>query len=392
MQRVLFVSHEATLTGAPKIILNILKHFQAKTDVTCETILLSGGHLAASFTEYSTVDCFNLPSQPSEELSLRIKQAVFRERGNLPVLAICNSMESRAVAVELARYGIPAIFLIHELPSSYSESDYRAVFDTAQKIIFPCHTVHEQTSALTPMPHGKTLVLPQGLLDSGFGTRLNRDRAREQIRNELGVPENAAIVLGCGTIDLRKGCDHFAAIARQVSTTTSQSKPIHFVWLGQGPRWAHSLFHYLQIDLETAGVQNRVHFIGEQSDVEPWFMGADAFLLTSRVDPFPCVIHESMAASLPIVAFDGSGGVKEAISDGAGYLIPYGDYQQAASLIQMLVSQPTVAQGVTACALERVHTRYRFEDYGDRILELGESIIGTSLRKERSVLPFRKAA
>ncbi|MFM7739578.1 MAG: hypothetical protein ACKO9H_09255, partial [Planctomycetota bacterium] len=52
-QRVLFVSHEATRTGAPMIILNILKHFSQTCDVQCETILHNGGHLVGDFKKFS---------------------------------------------------------------------------------------------------------------------------------------------------------------------------------------------------------------------------------------------------------------------------------------------------------------------------------------------------
>ena len=194
-------------------------------------------------------------------------------------------------------------------------------------------------------------------------------------------------MLGCGTLDLRKGIDHYAAIARKVVDTNQSKTPIHFVWVGEGPRWTHSTIHYIQLDIDKSRARDFVHFIGERQNVEPYFAGADAFLMSSRVDPFPCVIHEAMATSLPILAFANSGGAPEAIDNGAGIILPYADYDQTANVIRMLAAQPEVAAGLRERSLERVHTRYRFCDYGDKLIDLSESIVGQRLRHVAAV-PF----
>lgn len=393
-KRILFVSHEATRTGAPRIILNILKHFHNNCDVQCETILHNGGHLASEFSEVSRTTCLNLPRHESDSLHKKVRRFVQNEKGNLPVMAICNSMESRHISCALAQLNIPVISLVHELPSSYKEKDYRPVFDISRKIVFPVKAVRDATDKAFPVPSGKDVVLPQGLLDPDFGSRINRKEAMQQIRKELVLPHDAFIVLGCGTLDLRKGIDHFISIAKQVIAQNKSKTPIHFVWVGDGPRWAHSPFHYLQLDLSRSNVENYVHFIGERENVEPFFVGSDAFLLPSRVDPFPCVIHEAMAAGLPVIAFDESGGAREALADGAGFVVPYGDYDLASNVIRMLVTQPEIALGIRETSLQRVHSKYRFSDYADQLIDMAEALLGTSIRNQQSrkTVPLRIAA
>ncbi len=391
-RRVLFVSHEATRTGAPKIILNILKHFHHTCDIQCESVLHSGGHLAESFGDFSIVDCLNAPKEPCEELRKRVNRVVTREKGNPPILAICNSMESRFITKELFDHKIPTISLVHELPSSYTEDDYQNVFDISNKVVFPVHAVRDAADSKIPIPAGKSVVLSQGLLNPKFGTGIARDKARIQIRRELGLPENSFIVLGCGTLDLRKGIDHYAAIARKVVETNKTKLPIHFVWVGEGPRWTHSTYHYVKLDLDKSPARENVHFIGERADVEPYFVGSDAFMMSSRVDPFPCVIHESMAAGLPIIAFDNSGGAPEAIDNGAGFVVPYADYEQSASILKLLACQPDVANGMRERSLERVHSRYRFEDYAEKLIDLSESIIDQRIRAQSHLSEPRHAA
>lgn len=380
-QRVLFVSHEATRTGAPLIILNILKHFHQHCDIQCETILHNGGHLAGDFKKYSEVDCVNVPRKPSDELKKKVQRWVTREKGNHPVLALCNSMESRFIAEELATCGVKMLYLVHELPSSYSEEDFQNIYKYAEKVIFPVHAVREAVDAKSPMPSGKAIVLAQGLLNPDFGKGIQRDQARLQLRRELSLPEQSFIVLGCGTLDMRKGIDHFANIARRISDLPVAGQPIHFIWVGEGPRWTHSPYHYVMLDLERSAAKSRVHFIGERANVEPYFFGADLFLMSSRVDPFPCVIHEAMAAGLPIIAFDKSGGAPEALAGGVGTIVPYADYDQTAAIIRMFSMQPEMTAALRSRSIERVHSRYRFQDYADKLIDLAESVAKTSMRK-----------
>jgi glycosyltransferase involved in cell wall biosynthesis len=117
-------------------------------------------------------------------------------------------------------------------------------------------------------------------------------------------------------------------------------------------------------------------------------VGADAFLMTSRVDPFPCVIHEAMAASLPIVTFANSGGAAEAVDNGAGIIVDYADYEQVSSLLRTLAAQPELANGLRERSLQRVHSRYRFEEYGDKLIDLSESVVNQTLRATESLEQF----
>ena len=386
---VVFVSHEATRTGAPLIVLNLLKHFAKNPDIQFSSLLHNGGHLVSEFGEHSETDCLNLPRKHSEDLSRRVRRLITRNRAPMPQLAICNSMESRFIARELADLHIPVLFLIHELPSSYTEDDYASVFSLAKQIVFPIEGVKKETGEKFAFPDEKTTVLSQGLLNPEFGKDIVREKVRAKLRRDLRIPANSHIVLGCGTLDLRKGIDHFAGVARATLKLypNPEERPIHFVWVGEGPRWTHSTFHYVQLDMRKSGIEDHVHFVGEHTDVEPFFFGSDTFLLPSRVDPFPCVIHEAMAAELPIITFDQSGGACEAVKDGAGIVVPYGDYVLAANMIRLLDTQQHIANSIREKSLKRVHEEYRFDDYADRIMKIAESVSGLDLGIEQDEGP-----
>jgi glycosyltransferase involved in cell wall biosynthesis len=95
-----------------------------------------------------------------------------------------------------------------------------------------------------------------------------------------------------------------------------------------------------------------------------------------------------MAASLPIVTFANSGGAAEAVDNGAGIIVDYADYEQISSLLRTLAAQPELANGLRERSLQRVHSRYRFDEYGDKLIDLSESVISQRLRATESVEQF----
>jgi len=65
---------------------------------------------------------------------------------------------------------------------------------------------------------------------------------------------------------------------------------------------------------------------GQVADVVPALCAANAFALTSREDPYPTVAIEALAAGLPVVAFENSGGIPELLVEtGAGAAVLAGD-------------------------------------------------------------------
>lgn len=365
------ISHEASRTGAPKIIAQLLDHFKNHYNVNRYTLLHNPGPIYREFGIRSHVTCMNLKRKASWKLNRKIDRFVKSLDRNKPTIVLCNSMESRFIAQALGKHNLPMVYLVHELPSSYSTEDYSSVYDLSQKVIFPARIVSDSANAAAPLPAGKGTIIPQGLLDEEFGTRFDREEARREIRQELGLPQDAIVMLGCGTLDMRKGIDHFANIARQWhQSANSDTRPVHFVWLGGGFAGRHSTRHFVDIDLKYSPARDFVHFVGERDSVEKYFSGGDGFMMTSRVDPFPCVIHEAMAAQIPIIAFDQAGGAPEAIGQDAGFVVPYGDYTAVNEIIGRLAQDSSAFDQVRETALERVRSDYRFYHYGEKVAQL----------------------
>lgn len=379
---VIMVSHEASLTGAPKIALNLVRQIRCKTNAKLTTILHDGGPLHPEFEAECETICLDVPREHHPSIHTTIRKLLKPlQRSGEKIICICNSVESRFVANSIYTRQVPIVYLLHEYPTSYEAGEFAKIYQYSNKMVFPCQAVRNAAHQAVPIPEAKATIHPQGLLDDEFGTRITKADARKKLRQTLGLPEDAYIVLGCGTIDLRKGIDHFIAIARTYDELNQQNRPVHFCWLGNGPRHPHSAFHYVDIDIAKSQQAN-VRLVGEDSNVEPYFVGADSFLLTSRVDPFPCVIHEAMAARLPIILFDESGGAIEAVGKDAGLVVPFGNYIESCRTIDRLFDSPELAQQIADRGYARVHQEYRFDDYAEQIIRICEAELGESIRKQ----------
>lgn len=376
------VSHEATLTGAPKIILRLLQEFASLPKVSCRTLLHNGGALVDDFREHSDVYMLDTKRKLVPHVGRMIRKSTRSLDRSKPTVALVNSAESRFIAKSLQDAGIPIVSLIHELPNSYEPEDFRLIESTSNQIVFPSQFVDKAAHSFVEIPRSKTQIMPQGLLDRDFGTRFERATAKRELASELGISRDAKVVIGCGTIDLRKGVDHFARAAHALIKNHDSQFDTHFIWLGGGPQHKHTPYHYVHMDLLRAGIDDRVHFLGERSNVEPYFMAADAALMMSREDPFPCVVHEAMACGLPMITFADAGGAPEALADGAGIVVPYGDTHQVAAELYRLTHKQDYYDHISQRACDRVRSHYDFRDYAARIAQLLSHEIGTDLGYE----------
>ena len=117
-----------------------------------------------------------------------------------------------------------------------------------------------------------------------------RVEMRAAVRQQLGIPPNANVVLHVGSGFERKGLAALlAALAR--------AKPDAWaIVVGRDKRAGH----YMAL-ARKLGIGGRARFVGSVSDVRPYLAAADSFALATLYDPFPNAALEAMASGLPVV-------------------------------------------------------------------------------------------
>ena len=144
------------------------------------------------------------------------------------------------------------------------------------------------------------------------------------VRKHLGIPPDAFVVGGCGTIEWRKGVDLFLQLARRMVTRYDD---IYFLWVGGASPHAETESRRIRHDFDRLDLGDRMLFAGAQARPQPFLSAMDVFGLTSREDPFPLVCLEAASMGKPLVCFEKAGGTSEFVGLDAGAVVPYGDLE-----------------------------------------------------------------
>ena len=389
--RLLFTSHDASRSGAPAIILSLIRAFAEHANAECFTILDRGGELLPEFQRHSHVMVMSKSVYevgPKSDGHDRDISHLMDLLGNYPpAVALVNSAECRHIGQRLARHGIPVISLVHETPSYYPPEQFDVIYGASRRVIFPSSYIDEVARAHCPYPEKLAVVRGQGLLRPGFG-QLDREQARRKVFQELGLGGDAALVIGCGAVEFRKGADLFVSAATALAKRL-QDKPEHrqvfFCWLGGGPELGS-----LSREIERSKSGHVVRFIGPKPDVERYFVAGDVFALTSRSDPYPCVVHEAMAAGMPVVGFEGGGGAVELFGAQAGIAVPFGDAAAMADAIEALAFDDDRRLRMGRAARRIIAEHGSNEAYFEDIRSIASDVTGLDLETRLGARRTRK--
>ena len=92
------------------------------------------------------------------------------------------------------------------------------------------------------------------------------------------------------------------------------------------------------------GLQNRVIFPGQVSNMSEWYAAADAAVSSSRSEGLPFNIMEAMYYSLPVIASDVKGHTDLIRNEENGLLFPYGNWRICAEQIRRVIDHPSLAR------------------------------------------------
>ncbi len=371
--KVVVVSHDAHLDGAPLLILHVAQVLRRELGLKVTTVLLGDGPLRKQFEEVGPLVDFtqphwrNVPSQTvlkARALQLRRLRAAGYE------YAICNTTVSGTLVPLLHANGFKTIVLVHELPALLKQLNLTevaaAVACLADRVVFPASFVKDRFNEVAVVEEARSAVRPQGLYRIN-PFRNNRATARERLVRLLGLEGDATIVVGAGPADRRKGIDIFCQIASLVIRDVPDAS---FVWLGDDDK---DLARDCKAWLDVLGLYSKVHFLGLVKDADVYashVAAADIFLMTSREDPFPSVVLDAMVVGIPIVGFENAGGFADLLAQGAGLLAPYEDRAAMADAVLSLIRQPAQAKAMGEAGQQIIDARFQFRDYVYDLLRL----------------------
>lgn len=339
MKRILLITHEASRTGAPLVVLHFARWLRAvHPEVGVDVLALKGGPLAEEFRKVADqyVELV-MPPLPERSLPSRAGLRLLRMLGFARVPTSAEWKEMQLAELAGKRYDV---VLANSLASIPVAGRIKAL--APKKPIVIAH-IHELEMVIRQvLPDLVEHLRPVDRVWAGS------ELVREGLVRQWGVPEEridvqypitkvhgssdvlishaspgTIHVVGLGSVVVRKGYDLFIQVALWVKRH-HPDVPVRFSWGGPVAHYDRPLIEH---DLKHAGLQGVVNFIGEIVDPGPLYRELDIFLLPSREDPFPLVCIEAGAMGKPIICFEGATGTAEVLRHGGGMIVPYLDVE-----------------------------------------------------------------
>jgi len=364
-ENIIIVTHALNETGAPLLAYNITKQFQEKKyDVV--VIAISDGYLEEKFQDLNVPLLSLHQSLLSRELhNPKIFEGIVKQlskKGYNQILT--NTIISGITVPIFKKYNFNIISLIHEMKMSITLYDMkqggRDISMYSDKIIFPDKTVEQEFLEIFHADRKKSIIRPQGLYQLKEEIRKDYNK----VYRKYNLPSNAKIIVGSGTADLRKGIDLFLNAAQSLVKLEGKNEEYHFIWAGKILN--EEIDNWYTLQLEKCNLKERFHnigFIKDKAEYQNLIACSDAFWLTSREDPFPSVMIESLEYETPVLAFNKSGGAGTLLADDRGVLIDRFDIEKLAIETHKLVHDSKRCQEMLEKAQKYITKNLQFKDY-----------------------------
>ena len=377
MKKILFIGHEAELTGAPFVLLHLLRWVRKnRPDFHVEVLLLRDGQLRKEYEAVAEVHV--VPADPRPAIVVRGIRYLQRRLGvkrrlkvpDLPPitetydLIVGNTVASLEYLEYFKTRGIRTFCWLHEMRSvinSFYPEPGRFLELTKSVDVF---VVASAAVEKAMREFGVTTRTEQVYEFSENGPVDEKKVA--DVRRSLGIPDTAFVVGGCGTVSFRKGTDLFVQIA---SKLIAEFPDIYFVWVGGGAGASDAEFTAISRQIDQLGL-DRLVVTGVQKEPQHYFANMDLFILTSREDPFPLVCLEAASLAKPVMCFEDAGGIPEFVGDDAGAVIPFGDVAAFAERIREFYRDRNKLKPAGEAAYRKVHGAFSLDSSCRKMVDI----------------------
>ncbi len=170
------------------------------------------------------------------------------------------------------------------------------------------------------------------VVGNGVDTKKFFPLDKEKVRDELGIPQDAKVLITVGGLCERKG---FHRVLKVIPELLTRHDNLHYFIVG-GPSAEGDWTEKLKQMVTDLKLEMRVQFLGTlpSDQIKKPLSAADVFVLSTRNEGWANVILEAMACGLPVVATDVGGNAEVVSKETLGSIVSFDDddaLQQAIS-------------------------------------------------------------
>lgn len=331
-KKILFISHEGSRTGAPLVILSLIKEIKQKIDSKSLVLFLEDGPVINDFKEHINVFDFDCNKRLKKLLPYSFRREFNRRYFYLWAKHQCfdliyaNTVASLKEAISLKNFlNIPILLHVHETERTFHNRGItRDMIKMCDKYIAVSSLSVQALENWGVDKNKITIVRP-------FSDFLDNVEIKT-----VDINQETFVIGASGVGSWRKGADIFPLI---IKTFTDKYPDISckFVWIG------NLSTQEMVFDIKKMGLEKYIITPGVVNNPMEYYKKFDVFLLTSRDDPFPLVCMENAALGTPIVLFENTSGIVDLVLNGkCGFIVPYLDINAMCEAIYKLYVDKTL--------------------------------------------------
>jgi glycosyltransferase involved in cell wall biosynthesis len=372
-QKILFVSHIASRSGAPFLLLEIILEFKKKSDVPFEILLIKEGAIANDFKSLAKTYIWN-SREPQVSVSVLNKfsnlffkiVALLRQQYILfcirhTSLVFFNTITNGQVQKKMLSPKRKFIRYVHELEAAThivtNKYDLDIIVNNTHLFIGCSNAVKNNLIENVKVNESlvKVINTPMKVV---FREKGKYFEFINSFRGKQNIPANAVIVGVAGTNEWRKGFDFFPILINIYFTLFPDSNA-YFVWKGFSKDNENSFFDLYDFKKHN---NKQTILLPHGNDSIETISCFDIHLLLAREDPYPLVVLEAASFGIPTVCFANAGGSPEFIENNCGYCVPYGDLIKMANALNELVVNNNLRNSMGLNAQKKLSSKHVYEN------------------------------
>lgn len=386
--RILAVSHESLLYGAPRSLTLICAHLQHEGLAQVRMLTFGAGdmvdHAQDQGLDINVLDaCDRIPDPTRPALAFRLEQAWLRVQRRLCAVRVFGQLLAemrradlvyvntvlRAAPIWAARLmRRPLVIHVREAENylkpetAWRRWRLRRMLGSAGRVICVSEAVRRLVLAVpgTRLGPEQVVTIHNGIDAQRFVPEAGGPAA---FRARTGIPEDAPVACFIGNMRPRKGLDLFLRAAAALREEMPQA---HFIIAGG----TDADIAEARRTLFPESLAPAIRFLGFVEDVRPVLWGADVFAMLSRVEPFARVNLEASAAGCAVLATAVDGNV-EIFEDGVNALvIAPDDLPATTDGLRRLLGDGALRARLAEAARARVAERFTLPACHDRVAEI----------------------
>jgi glycosyltransferase involved in cell wall biosynthesis len=360
--KVMVVSHEASLSGAPVLLLNLFRLLIEKRKVEVQFVIRHDGPLVGEFAKVAPVIVLKSTNYGLEKSGIdRLKNFIKSKIQLLKILIKATSCDylffNTVVNGKMLRWfyfhGKPAITYVHELEKVIDlylkQKDAVLPLSLSKVIACPTNTTRKLLLERYKVPEYKLKKLQYYFpFTASQYNPVTVSQRKAFFRGRFQVKESDFLIGGMGVVSDRKGIDLFIEVCKKLVS----KKPIKFFWIGRFESKEQEID--LRQELKKNQLEEKLFFTGPlQYDLYN-LCPFDIFFLSSKEDTYPLVVLEAAMMKVPAICFSGSGGIVEFTGCDAGWVVEGFSTDEAALKLDELEQMRSVVSSYGESAFNKV--------------------------------------